>query len=199
MTYAELQAAVAAYMHRDDLTADIVTFVTFAESRINGALRTLENELVAAFPMPAATTPLPVDYAELSALEARGVALERVPPATFTRFRQATRAGGVARWFTMQAGAVTVAPFAGSVAEPLEATITYWRQFPALAGDDDTNAALTRWPQLYLLATLIEAYWFIAQPTASSDALQRFVDEISIVNNSARAAQWGAAPSIQAG
>ncbi len=204
MNNAELQARIASYLHRGDLTADIPGFIELAESRINSGLRALENEAVRVVPMTSASTPLPDDYAEMNAIEVaqnRGPrTLERVPPSTFTRHQsQGLRLGGGPRWFTVQAQAFAVTPFSGSPAEPLDATLTYWFQFPPLVNDDDTNVALTRWPQLYLLASLIEAYWFIGQPSASADSLQRFVDEITIINSTAEAAKWGAAPAIHAG
>jgi hypothetical protein len=46
MTYAELQAQVAAWMSRDDLTAIIPAFIEITEERINRALRTRDMERV---------------------------------------------------------------------------------------------------------------------------------------------------------
>ncbi len=46
MTYAELQAKVAAWMNRDDLTAMIPGFIELAEERMNRVLRVRQMELV---------------------------------------------------------------------------------------------------------------------------------------------------------
>ena len=43
MTNAELQALVASYMHRTDLTADIPGFIELARTRINRDMRVREN------------------------------------------------------------------------------------------------------------------------------------------------------------
>jgi len=202
MNYAELQARIAAYMHRTDLAGDIPGFIELAESRINDALRTQENEVTATLSMTATPAPLPDDYAELSAVEVAAVGgsrpLERLPPASFARARATLGAAGP-RFFSVSGRRIDVTPFAGSPASPTVLTLTYWAQMQALEADGDTTAALERFPQLYLYGALIESYWFISQFQASSDALQRFVDELNIVNGSAEASKWGAAPAIQAG
>ena len=130
-----------------------------------------------------------------------GRPLQRLPPDVFTRRAEAgVRTGGGPLFFTVQAGAFSVTPMATSGAGPTDATLTYWATLPPLAEPaNPTNAVLTRWPQLYLYGALIEAYWFINQFTSSADALQRFVDEINIINTADSAAKWGAAPAAQAG
>lgn len=46
MTYAELQAQIALWMHRDDLGSVLATFVSLAEERINRKLRARQMEAV---------------------------------------------------------------------------------------------------------------------------------------------------------
>jgi hypothetical protein len=203
MNYAELQARIAAYMHRSDLAADIPGFIDLAESRINTSLRTMENEAGAVLAMTASPFPLPADYAALESIEVAATGgprtLQRATPTTMARAQAGANRSGGPRVFLVQSNLLTVAPFLGSVAEPTEVSLAYWSKLAPLVADDDTNAVLERWPQLYLLAALIEAYWFIGQHTSSADALQRFVDEINITNTAGAAAKWGAAPAVQAG
>lgn len=207
MNYGELKALVASYLHRDDLTAEIVGFVALAESRINTALRTLENEKIQAVELT--VTPsiaLPDDYGEMSHVVTpmtRGSrVLERVNQQRFT-LNQAhlTGTGGPPHFYTVQGGTIAVTPFAGSVENPVTLTLTYFAQLVPLEdlGDEGENKVLTRWPQLYLVGALIEAYWFIEQPQQSSDALQRFVDEMNIVNTAGKAAKRAGVQAVSAG
>ena len=201
MTYTDLLARIASYLHRTDLTDDIPGFVELAESRIYTSLRSLENEAELVVAMTSKSTPLPGDYAEMSHLEvaqARGPkTLQRVPPATFARFERAARTGGAA-WFTVQAGSFSVTPFAGDADDPLEATMQYWARLAPLV-DTGANDVLTRWPQLFLYGALVEAYLFIAEPTARDRTLATFTDELTFINEAAQAAKWGSAPAAQAG
>jgi len=203
MTYAELQDRITRYMHRNDLAGDIPGFIELAESRINDALRSQENEIAATLAMTSSPFALPEDYAELSAISVAATGgprpLQRLPAEQFARARADTHRTGGPRFFLVEARALSVAPFLGSVAEPTVLTLTYWGQMAKLVNDADTTPALDRFPQLYLYGALIEAYWFISEFSASSDALQRFVDELAIINTAAMSSKWGSAPAIQAG
>lgn len=44
-TYAQLQTAIASYLHTSDLTSNIVDFITLAESRLNRRVRLLQQEV----------------------------------------------------------------------------------------------------------------------------------------------------------
>lgn len=201
MNYGELQTTIKAYTHRRDLDAVIPTFIELAESRISTALRSLENEELALLSMTSNPFPLPADYAEASAVTAqadRGPrALERVTPTRMARMQSiGANMDGAPRYFTVAAGQITVWPF---VTNPTELDITYWTQLAALVLDPDTNAILTRWPQLYLYASLVEAYVYIADTDRRDEALTIFTSEIDFINGTGGGAKWGVAPSVQAG
>lgn len=206
MNLGELKTLIASYLHRTDLTNEIPGFVALAESRINTGLRALENEGYATLSTADNPQDLPDDYNVMTAVSTpsdRGPrALERVNPSRMASLQRFTRGqGGGARWFTVQAQQITVWPFVIDADTGLgpDIDLQYWRQLPALVQDTDTNDVLTRWPQLYLYASLYEGYVFTAQPSGGSVALSTFVSELNEINATAQGAKWGAAPAIMAG
>ncbi len=209
MNYGELKEAVAAYMHRKDLTDQIPLFIELTESRVNTALRALEIEGYAALSMTANPFPLPDDYNDMSAITSpvdRGPRpLERVNAARMARLQSVSaNQGGGPRWFTVQAQELTVWPFVIGTDDqgedvPVEVELEYWRRLPALVNDIDTNDVLDRWPQLYLYGSLYEAYKFTESPDKANPALGIFTSEIGEANANAASAKWGVAPAIIAG
>ncbi len=161
-TYADLQTTVALWLHRTDLTAQVVDFITLAESEINTdmRMRLMESDEPLTLAAGATTIALPARYLE-------PIQLDIVIAAQDNReLRYQTPK-------QMQVLATT-----GSAAEPDFWTINganiefpspadkaYALLFRMLKGFDiattSTNELLTKYPGIYLYGTLLQAAPYI--------------------------------------
>lgn len=161
MNYGELKALVARRLLRSDLTADIPGYIDLALSRIYygfadvdlrvdplriRAMITTETTSLAA---------LPTDY-----LTAKQLTISGNPNPLYylteENFDQLESVSSYPRFFTQKNGLIVVEgglPVTGTFA------LNYYKKFPALVADGDTNWLLTNNPNIYLYAALVEAYW----------------------------------------
>ena len=161
-TYAELQTAVASWLHRNDLTARIPEFIALAESEISAdmRLRLMESDESLTLLSGGTTVALPARYSE-------PIRLDIVIAGQDNR---------TLKYLTPQQ--MGIQSTTGSACEPDFWTINGANiQFPAPAdqqytllfrmlGDLDlaatsTNALLTKYEGIYLFGTLIQAAKFI--------------------------------------
>ena len=162
MTYAELQAAIADTLIRQDLTAVIPRFIRHAEETFNRNLRvrqmivrstaTLDGEDYIA---------LPVDW-----LQARNIQLNEDPQRRLEyvtldqadQFRQL--ATGQTKYYTISGDQIEFVPSpeSGTIVE-----MTYYGKIPALSDSVTTNWLLTDWSDLYLYQSLSHAPMYLKE------------------------------------
>ena len=162
-TYTELKASVADYLHRANLTAQVVDFITLAESEINTdmRLRLMEVDEPLTLAAAATTVALPARYSE-------PIRLDIVIAGQDNR---------TLHYLTPQQ--MTIEATTGSACEP-----DFWTiyganlQFPAPAdqaytllfrmmkdfdiASTSTNALLTKYPGVYLYGALLQAAPYMA-------------------------------------
>lgn len=156
-TYSELQAEIADYLGRPDLTSKIVGFITLAEKRFNRELRLrimekLDNSLNTAAGVQSVA--LPADF-----LEMRQVTLTANPPtplAYITPDRFAIRAGegGQPTAYSIIGQSLYLAPVPDAA---YDISLTYYASVPALSDAAPTNDLLTYYPDIYLYGALVES------------------------------------------
>lgn len=159
--FASLQANIADYLNRDDLTAVIPTFIQLCEKKIarNVRRKTIRN---AAFSLAAESNTLPNDCAEVRS----------VIPVTGTPFLdRALRIVTQPMWADAKAlnWATSGRPCVASVidtttlliAPPPDQTytaiLTYYQSLAPLSNSNTTNTVLTEAPDIYLYGSLAEA------------------------------------------
>jgi hypothetical protein len=157
-TYTGLQAAVADWLNRADLTAQIPGFIALSEAKFNRELRLRDmltrseavstNEYVA----------MPSDFLEAYNLElnmtniAAQQSLEYIGP-NEAKVLKANKAVNEVRYFTIIDGAFELIPAPQASVDLL---LTYYARIPSLAANG-TNWLLTKAPDLYLYSALLEA------------------------------------------
>ncbi len=179
-TYSELQAAVADWLHRNDLTSVIPDFVTLAEERFNRRLRTRYQETAlsataidASYEIAIPTNTLAVKHLWRSAgglnypLQAK--TLEHVVN---------RQVGNEATSYAWQDDS-WLFDGTGTVSGVL------YRTIPPLASNS-TNWLLTSHPSLYLFATLAEAANYIRDPEAEAQWRARAEGQIQELNRTAQ-------------
>ena len=161
-TYAELKTAVANWLNRDDLTANIPDFITLCEARLNRVLRTraMEGLYTASTIAGQRDYNLPASYLQMRALRLNTsplTVLEYVSPEIMDRV-WAGSSGGKPVAYTIKANELFLGPSPGAV---YTMEMDYYRKFDSLSAIITTNAMLTDNPDVYLYGSLLEAEPFI--------------------------------------
>lgn len=189
-TYAELQAAVANWLVRADLTARIPEFITLAEARLNRLLRTRLSEAEASLTTTVGqrSVALPAGFTEpLRLWLERADGREELPFLDPSLMAATARRGAPGAWTVDGA---TVA-FDRPCDEAYTLTLRMLKAF-ALSDATPTNALLAGFPDIYLFATLAEAAPFLrdADLAAAYEAkLSRAIDEANAKAARSRAAR----------
>ena len=151
-SYSALQASIASWLMRDDLTAAIPDFVSLAEADMNNKLRL--RAMLTTATVDAAGGALPDDCLAVRSVELADYGhLSFAADAETAQFSNAYR-GGEARWFSIDGNNLVVSPTragAGTV------TLRYYARIPALSDANQTNHVLTASPGVYLYGSLLQA------------------------------------------
>jgi hypothetical protein len=182
-TYAELKSAVADWMHRKSLEGTAPALIKLGESRIKAKLRSQLQDVTATLPTVAGQpdVALPDDFLSVLTLSIPGVSpvVEYVTPEQYGRDASAGISGDP-RTYTLIGGQLWLSP-APSAAKPL--WLTYRASFPELSDTAPTNVLLTKWPDLYLWATLAEACIYSQNPEFLTVCEARFGEALNAITN----------------
>jgi hypothetical protein len=152
-TYSELQSAVADWLHRSDLTTQIVDFIALAEADMQVRAKLSQWDTEAAVAVTSGSGSLPADFA--SAISAtygsQSGVLQFLSGAYFDNYNEYTESGEPVA-FTVRGANLLVAPAAtGTV------NLRYTARFTPLSGSATTNSLLQLFPDAYLNGTLMHA------------------------------------------
>lgn len=160
--YSDLQAAVGNWLNRSDLSTYIPDFITLAEDRLSGDLKTRSMEAKTTLSTVAGTSTvaLPSDMLEMRRLQVLGTYNQplsyRSPDELSTDY--ADNRVGQPLVFSVVGSNIELAPIPDAV---YSVELTYQQRIPALTVSNTTNWLLTAWPSAYLYAALISAEPFL--------------------------------------
>lgn len=160
--YSELQASVASWLNRGDLTASIPDFITLAEAQMNIDLKARAMDIKTTLPTVGGvrTVALPTDMLEMRRLQVAGTYNQplsyRSPDELSSDFADNSSAQPAV--FTVIGANLELAPIPDAV---YSLELTYRQKIPALTPSNTTNWLLTAWPNAYLYGALLAATPFI--------------------------------------
>jgi hypothetical protein len=157
-TYSDLQTAIATWIARADLAANIPDFIALFESVANRRLRLRQQEAAAALTPSSGVASLPADYLAWRRVTWTGQfprELEYVHP-SYLHALYPTLPAGTPRLFTIEGGTLTLAP-----SDNTALTFDYFQRIPALSNTNTSNWLLATAPDLYLFGALAEAHGFV--------------------------------------
>jgi hypothetical protein len=157
-TYSDLQTAIANWIARQDLAANIPDFIALFESVANRRLRLRQQENTATLTPLSGVAALPGDYLAWRRVTWTGQMpreLEYVHP-SYLHALYPTLPADIPRLFTIEGGNLTVAPTDGTAL-----TFDYFQKIPALSTANTGNWLLATAPDLYLFGALAEAHGFV--------------------------------------
>ena len=155
--YSTLKTEVATYLHRDDLTATIPTFIANCEQRISRALRvsqllTTSNVTVSA---GASTGTLPTGFLEMANVKiSTGAELQYVPPDKIDKAVSDT-----VPWVYTLLGSTIVVGGTWTAGGTL--ACTYWKKETALSDSATSNWYILNCPDALLFGALMESAPFL--------------------------------------
>ena len=191
--YTELQAAVASWIARDDLTPQIPTFISLFEAKANRALkcRQMETRLDVA-PSAARFSPLPANYQSMRSLVLSGVdgepRLEFLDDLQIKDYRANIGSGtGQPRYYGISGTYIELVP-TPNMSYALE--ITYRAKITPLSEVIDSNWLLDEAPDAYLYGALLEIAPYTkddARVTIWAAGLKTVIDGLNGVNSDSNA------------
>jgi hypothetical protein len=162
-TYSELQTAIASWLNRSDLTAQVPDFIALAETRINRDLRAREQQVIATANVDTAFFALPGDFLQFKSFritDVGGSAFELMlaTPEQISAALAENSVSNTPRFVTIIGDQFQLWPapdqmYVGSLA--------YVRKVPALSVAAPTNWLLTDAPDVYLYGALMAAGPFL--------------------------------------
>jgi hypothetical protein len=157
--YATLQSAIADYLNRADLTAQIQTFIQFAEADLNTRLRSREMIVNATATSDGQFVALPPDWLEAINMMIVGgqSPLRYVTPDEADTIVKAQTYTST-RFYSMTTGVIELVPPA---VNDITIDMVYYGKIPALSTDNTTNWLLTKAPDVYLYGALTHAAPFL--------------------------------------
>ena len=190
-SYTTLQATIAAWLNRGDLTARIPDFIRLAEARLNRTLRDPGEIVSTVISIANGSGDLPEDFGQLVAFGSAGRRVNAVTPGDFgTYYPQ----NGDPRVYTVTGTTISTLPSLGSAIVP----IVYYRGIQRLSTSNQSNWLLARAPDVYLYAALVQAEfygWNDERLPLIKNALDEAIMELRIDGESRR---WspGMAPRL---
>lgn len=159
-TYSDLQAAIASWLARSDLTAYIPDFVTLFESNANRRLRVRQMQTTATLSPSSGSASLPSDYLAWRRVTYNGASGGQLEYAAPDWLRAAYPSGqtGTAKYFTIEGSSLIVGP-----QDDTTLTLLYYQKITALSAG--ANWLFTAHPDLYLFGSLCEAQLFLDDTT----------------------------------
>ena len=181
-TYTNLQTAIANFLARSDLTAQIPDFITMAEARMSRELetRSQEKRVQASTVGGNEYLALPTDLREV-----REVKLNTSPLTVLSYYspvaldeKFASGGQGKPLGYSIIGDEIKLRPIPDTT---YTVEIVYIGTIEALSTTNQTNNVLTRSPDAYLYGALAEAYAYLLDEQRAAQYMQRFnlaIDEI---------------------
>jgi hypothetical protein len=193
MNYSQLQADIAAYLHRSDLTAVIPTFIALGESRVYRDLRVPEMHAEAVLNTTDGVASLPARY-----LDMRDISYN--PGSTGSIALTSVGRHGVAR-VRGRNGKPIVYSILGNTVEirPADDTADFTLQFwqaPQPLAAVGTNPVIDRYPYLYLYAGLIEAAVYTQDSELAQGYTAKYQQDLQLTNAESDLTRFGESPTM---
>jgi len=191
-TYAELQAAIASWLNRDDLTSTIPNFIDMVEADMSRTIRHWRMEKRSIADLTTQYSALPSDFYEpirLSITSGTTYSLELVGQADLLRLRQRTdNVTGRPQYYAMTDGSIEVFP---TPDDTYTLEMVYYSKIIPLTDVNPSNWVLNYYPDAYLYGSLIHSAPFLADDNRLSIWAALYDNAINAINADSDKAKFG--------
>lgn len=186
-TYAELQAEVADFLNRDDLTAVIPSFIQMAEAQLNRDVRHRNMEVRKDAQIDDQYLATPSDFLEVVRLRLMGTtqqAMNLVSRDEMADWRyNNSDVAGKPLYYCVSGCEFELYPTPDST---YDIEILYVQKIPALTDENTTNWLLTDAPDLYLYAVLVETAIYLRDDERLASFGAMYQSKLAALNTSSR-------------
>jgi hypothetical protein len=192
--YATLQSAIADYLNRADLTAQIQTFIQFCEADLNTRLRSREMIVNATATSDGQFVALPPDWLEaINMMIVGGQSPLRyiTPDEADTIIKAQTYTS--TRFYSMTTGVIELVPPA---VDDITIDMVYYGKIPALSDANTTNWLLTKAPDVYLYGALTHAAPFLMDDQRMGVFSQIYLARVQSLQDESQKALHSGSPLI---
>ena len=191
-TYAELQAAIASWLNRDDLASTIPNFIDMVEADMSRTIRHWRMEKRSIADLTTQYSALPSDFYEpirLSITSGTTYSLELVGQADLLRLRQRTdNVTGRPQYYAMTDGSIEVFP---TPADTYTLEMVYYSKIIPLTDTNTSNWVLNYYPDAYLYGSLIHSAPFLGDDNRLSVWAALYDNAINAINADSDKAKFG--------
>ena len=192
--YATLQSAIADYLNRADLTAQIQTFIQLCEADLNTRLRSREMIVNATATSDGQFVALPPDWLEaINMMIVGGQSPLRyiTPDEADTIIKAQTYTS--TRFYSMTTGVIELVPPA---VDDITIDMVYYGKIPALSDANTTNWLLTKAPDVYLYGALTHAAPFLMDDQRMAVFSQIYLARVQSLQDESQKALHSGSPLI---
>lgn len=194
--YTTLVSTVADYLNRQDLTAQIPTFIQFAEADMNTRLRTKDMIIRATCTNDDEYVRLPIDFLEAINLQIVGgkspLRFITLDEADIVNARQEYTAP---TFYSLMNGAIELVP-APATGSDVEIEMVYYGKISALSEANQTNWLLTKAPDVYLYGALVHAAPFLMDDQRISVFGSFYSQRIEALNDESQKSLHSGSPLV---
>jgi hypothetical protein len=194
-SYSDLQATIASYLARSDLTTQIVDFIALAEARLARELRTRKMLVVARADTTAGTETLglPNDFLEMRDVHLRtnpASPVTYLSPNSFFATARTTDSGKPIN-YTVLSTEIQFAPIPDTA---YSTQMLYYYKPPVLSTTNSSNVFLANYPDALLYAALGEAEPYLMNDARLQTWASLYDRAISTINVADQSSEYGGQP-----
>ena len=191
-TYAELKAAIADFLNRDDLDTAIDTFIDLAEADMTRAIRHWRMEGRSTAEIDTQYSALPADFMEAIRFYITSGFTHPLEPISqaelLSRKREDLNTSGEPRFYAITGGEIEVYPAPDGT---YEAELYYYKRIDALSDSTTTNWLLENYAGAYLYGALTHSAMYLKDDARLQAWAALYQNEIAAINRDGEKAKWG--------
>jgi len=190
-TYNDLQASVADFLNRSDLTSVIPDFIKMAETDMNRKVRHWRMENRATASVSGRFSVLPTDFVEAIRLhlETDQRPIELVSYHEMQTLREnANDTGGKPTTYSITQGEIELFPTPDTT---YDIELYYYAKIPSLSASQTTNNILTNFPDAYLYGSLVHSAPYLQEDNRTTTWAALYQSAIDGINSDSDQAKTG--------
>lgn len=192
LTYATLQTQVADFVNRDDLTAQIPTFITLAEAAINRDVRHWQMEKRSEATFNQRYEPLPLDWISSIRVSVSGnKQVKRLSQSRMLSMRKGSAdTAGEPRYYTISASQIELFP---TPIGDYDGSMIYYAEVDALSDTTQSNWLLASAPDVYLYGALLHTAPYLQEDARLAVWASLYKEAVNTLNANSMRDQYGGA------
>ena len=197
MDYSGLQTHFANYLHRNDLSGQLDTFISMVQAKLNRQIETLDLDVATTLTTDGTSlVDLPTDFLELKSIRvASNGGYRTLEQKSMIQMAQVLESYGgtedVPYYYARYGGKLEIAPTPETGTEIL---IVYKAALEAFVNSTDTDFILTKYPEAYIYGVMHEAALYTRDEAKIGFWGGYFSAVISDINEQGKQAEWSGAP-----